>query len=90
MGSVSQISQTDRGLTPGSFASDRPSRTAPAERQEPNRGHLSNTYQANVPLTPGGQLVLCGSQGKAKIEAGTRTVGQCLWESLCRTFHFEL
>ena len=89
-GQVAQIAQTNRRVTAASFASDD---VAPASRErlaDPSGIQPSQSYHANVPLETDHRLLLAGGRGRAKIDTGTRTVGQSLWDSLCRTFHFEL
>lgn len=89
-GHVAQIAQTNRRMTPLSFANDEIV-TGPRERRHAQRSDQpSKSYHANVPLDAKDLVLLAGGRGRAKISAGTRTVGQCLWDSLCRTFHFEL
>jgi len=51
---------------------------------------LTVVYQANVPLDdPSGQIAT-GVTGTARIHAGWQPLGQRLWRSFCRTFHFEM
>ena len=51
---------------------------------------MSTTYPASAPFNDDGGVVLIGTRGKAKIDAGYQTLAQRLWRYLTRTFNFEL
>lgn len=51
---------------------------------------LSTSYQANVPLANPEGMLRTGLRGRAKIDAGYRTLGQRAWRYLTQTFHFRL
>jgi hypothetical protein len=51
---------------------------------------MSTSYQANVPLLNDDGLLRIGLRGRAKIEAGYRTIAQRAWRYLTQTFHFRL
>ena len=90
VGQIAQVSQTDLHVTPANFSATTPA----TSRHDGRASHASrqplNMYQANVPLDLRESFVLAGVTGRSKIHAGRRTVGRRLWDSLCRTFHFEL
>jgi putative peptide zinc metalloprotease protein len=51
---------------------------------------VETVYQANVPFTePKGGLAL-NAHGRARVHAGTMTIGGRLWRAFSHTFHFEL
>ncbi len=89
-GRITQISQTDLPVTPASVSNATGSASSPTSKAQRSRDALAKTYQASVPLDIDQQRLLSGGHGRAKIHAGTRTLGQRLWNSLCHTFHFEL
>jgi putative peptide zinc metalloprotease protein len=51
---------------------------------------LSVVYQASVPVDDASGHIVVGATGMAKVHAGYQPLGQRLWRSLCRTFHFEM
>jgi putative peptide zinc metalloprotease protein len=51
---------------------------------------MSPSYQATVPLGNTDGLLRTGLRGRAKIDAGYRTLGQRAWRYLTQTFHFRL
>ena len=90
IGQVAQISETDLRITPASFASNSTIATSRQTSGQRLPQSLANTYQASVPVEQDAHVVLCGGRGLAKIDAGTWTLAERTWQSLCRTFHFEL
>ena len=50
----------------------------------------STCYLLSVPLENRGESVLDGATGYARIRAGTQSIGQRLWRTVCQTFRFEL
>jgi putative peptide zinc metalloprotease protein len=51
---------------------------------------MSTSYQASVPLDDGEGILRPGLRGRAKIDAGWRTIAQRAWRYLTQTFHFRL
>jgi len=51
---------------------------------------LSASYRVRVKLEDGSAAHLPGMRGSVKIRTGWRTIGGRAWESLARTFHFQL
>ena len=51
---------------------------------------MSTSYQANVRLDDVEGILRPGLRGRAKIEAGYRTIAQRAWRYLTQTFHFRL
>jgi putative peptide zinc metalloprotease protein len=51
---------------------------------------MSTSYQAGVPLEDLEGILRPGLRGRAKIEAGYRTIAQRAWRYLTQTFHFRL
>lgn len=47
-------------------------------------------YEAQVLLENGEGQFLAGMTGRAKIHAGTQTIGRRLWRLACQTFRFEM
>ncbi len=89
-GHITQISQTDLPLTAAHFSNETVTASSPKARGPRSFRSIAKTYQASVPLDLREQLLLSGGHGRAKIHAGTRTLGQRVWATLCHTFHFEL
>ncbi len=89
-GQIAQIAHTDWHVTAASYSAAR--ERTPHDNRQPGHAQRrpSNTYQANVPLELTDATLLSGGTGRAKIRAGSRTLASRLWDSLCRTFHFQL
>jgi putative peptide zinc metalloprotease protein len=51
---------------------------------------MSTSYQARVPLDDAEGILRPGLRGRAKIDAGWRTIAQRAWRYLTQTFHFRL
>ena len=51
---------------------------------------LAVVYQASVPLEDATGQIAAGVTGTARIHAGWQPLGERVWRSFCRTFHFEL
>ncbi|WP_425615960.1 HlyD family efflux transporter periplasmic adaptor subunit [Anatilimnocola sp. NA78] len=74
-----------------------PSLSAKAGGRIPTRsGHsgaehpLSETFQASVPLQETDDRWISEGTGQARIHAGTLTLAQHAWRTICRTFRFQL
>ncbi|MEM9411819.1 MAG: site-2 protease family protein, partial [Planctomycetota bacterium] len=50
----------------------------------------SATFQVGVPFSDELKVISAGSIGKAKINAGTQTIGQRIWRAIQATFRFDL
>ncbi len=89
-GYIAQISHADLRVTPASYSAAR--ETLPRDNHQSGSAprRPSNTYQANVPLELTNATLLAGGTGRARIDAGSRTLASRLWNSFCRTFHCEL
>ena len=51
---------------------------------------MNATYQATVSFTDPEGIVGVGYRGKARVRAGTQTLGARIWRYLARTFHFYM
>ncbi len=51
---------------------------------------IETVYQANVPFNEPKGLLALHAHGRARVHAGTMTVGGRLWRAFSHTFHFEL
>jgi putative peptide zinc metalloprotease protein len=89
-GTIAQVSHTDIHVTPVDYSRPLDDTGRQRPRSDPHRLYASNTYQASLPLDLEGTTIVAGGRGKAKIHVGYRSLGQRCWESLCRTFHFEM
>ena len=50
----------------------------------------SATFPIRAPFVSADQRIQIGMTGYAKINAGSRTIGQRAWRFICRTFNFSL
>lgn len=50
----------------------------------------SATFPIRAPFESGDKRIQIGMTGYAKINAGSKTLGQRVWRFLCRTFNFDL
>ena len=51
---------------------------------------MNATYQATVSFDDEKGVVGIGYRGKARVRAGSQTLGARLWRYLTRTFHFYM
>ena len=89
-GQVDEKSERDMEQAPRSMASqgggDLATQTDSAGAERP----LSATYQATVHFDDPDGVVGVGYRGRARIHAGTQTLGARIWRYLARTFHFYM
>ena len=51
---------------------------------------IGTSYPASAPVRDEEGIILVGTTGTAKIDAGYQTIGRRLWRYLAKTFNFEL
>ena len=51
---------------------------------------IRTSYPASAPVYDEEGIILLGTTGTAKIDAGYQTIGRRLWRYLAKTFNFEL
>lgn len=87
---IDQIAKDDLEVSPrglsGKAGGDLATQTDAAGREKP----MSTTYQASARLQDKEGVILIGTRGTAKIDAGSQTAASRLWRYLSRTFNFEL
>jgi multidrug resistance efflux pump len=87
---IDQIAKDDLEVSPrglsGKAGGDLATKTDAAGREKP----MSTTYQASARLQDEESVILIGTRGTAKIDAGSQTAASRLWRYLARTFNFEL
>jgi putative peptide zinc metalloprotease protein len=88
-GTIAEIARQDLKISPRQLSNkaggELATKTDAAGIERPQ----STSYQALVRIEAPYQDVPIGIRGRAKIHAGTQTLGQRLWRFLCTTFRFE-
>jgi len=87
---IDRIAEEKMALPPGRRAAHSGGALQAHSSAERVQRPLSVVYQASVPLDDSTRQIAAGVTGLARIHAGWQPLGQRLWRSFCRTFHFEL
>jgi putative peptide zinc metalloprotease protein len=61
-----------------------------AKSPKPQRKIGAVIYQASVPVDDAAGLLVVGTTGTARVQAGRQSISARLWRAACRTFHFQL
>lgn len=89
-GHIAEVAEVDLDVAPRELASrsggELETRTDRAGRDRP----MSVSYQARVAIDDPARRILPGFRGRAKIQAGSITLGAWFWRYLSETFHFKL
>jgi putative peptide zinc metalloprotease protein len=89
-GQIEKIADREMTITPKSLSNKGGGEVSTETDESGVERPMSTSYLARVPLDNSSGLIRVGLTGKAKIHAGTQTIGQRFWRYLTQTFHFRL
>jgi hypothetical protein len=87
---VDQVSTVEMKSIPAGVSSKHGGDIVTTHDEEGREVPRTSLFQVSAPLQDERHGIMIGATGRAKISAGTRTIGQRCWRFFCSTFNFEL